>query len=147
MQNNKTSFEILRDRVLHNPFLYILAGILVGIGVARLYVFLGGNLNVQYDGIVFHHFFLGMLLVIVVGALVFLFYEKFSRSRRFRDFMALLFGFGVGLIVDEANFLVSTARLYSLSQYYSADNIYAEFGTLAVFAVIFFISLLVERKR
>lgn len=147
MQKQVTGYEVLKRRLVSSPFLYILAGILAGIAVARLYVFLGGDLNVRYGGILIHHFFIGILLVMAVSAIMFLFYDKAARSVKLRSFLSFFFGFGVGLIVDEANLLVSTAQLYSLSQYYSVYNVYAEFGVIAVFAVLFFFSLLLDQKR
>ena len=132
-------------RILGQPSFYLLFGIALAILIARIYVYLGGNLGLGYDGIKFHHIFLGIILVIVSGLVFFALDEKLRRDNRAMSLTAFVFGFGVGLISDEANFLVSIGQYYNLSNYYQPLNLYVDTAFI-LFAFSLLIFSLFSRK-
>ena len=132
-------------RILGQPSFYLLFGIALAILIARIYVYFGGNLGLGYDGIKFHHIFLGIILVIVSGLVFFALDEKLRRDNRAMSLTAFVFGFGVGLISDEANFLVSIGQYYNLSNYYQPLNLYVDTAFI-LFAFSLFIFSLFSRK-
>lgn len=132
-------------RILGQPSFYLLFGIALAILIARIYVYLGGNLGLGYDGIKFHHIFLGIILVIVSGLVFFALDEKLRRDNRAMSITAFVFGFGVGLISDEANFLVSIGQYYNLSNYYQPLNLYVDTAFI-LFAFSLLIFSLFSRK-
>ena len=129
----KSTFE----HVKNNPFLYIVIGVVLAILIARSYVYLGGDVNLTVNGISFHHFFIGIILVISVGLASFLFYEEQRTNMVVKRILALLFGAGIGFIVDEANFFISAGQVYTLNQYYSAANISSETVIVIVLVALF----------
>ncbi len=132
-------------RILGQPSFYLLFGIALAILIARIYVYFGGNLGLGYDGIKFHHIFLGIILVIVSGLVFFALDEKLRRDNRAMSITAFVFGFGVGLISDEANFLVSIGQYYNLSNYYQPLNLYVDTAFI-LFAFSLLIFSLFSRK-
>ncbi|MCL5107135.1 MAG: hypothetical protein M1322_03455 [Candidatus Parvarchaeota archaeon] len=132
-------------RILGQPSFYLLFGIALAILIARIYVYFGGNLGLGYDGIKFHHIFLGIILVIVSGLVFFALDEKLRRDNRAMSLTAFVFGFGVGLISDEANFLVSIGQYYNLSNYYQPLNLYVDTAFI-LFAFSLLIFSLFSRK-
>ncbi len=115
------------NKVFANPILYVLIGTLTSIAAARIYVFLGGAVTLTFDGIYLHHLFYGVIIIVAVGILSFLLNERTFRSASLKNVMALAFGFGLGLVIDESNLLILTGQEYSLSLYYSAYNTIVEF--------------------
>lgn len=123
------------DRVFGNPVLYVLVGTLLAITVARIYVLLGGAVTLAYNGVYLHHLFYGVIIVVVVGILSFLFNERAFRNEALKKVLALAFGFGVGLIIDESNLLILTGQEYSLSYYYSPYNVAIEFTVVLLLVI------------
>ena len=136
----------ISKRIDEQPSLYLLLGIASAIVLARLYVYLGGDLGLGYDGIKFHHIFLGIILVIASGLVFFSLNEQLRKYNRAMCVIALVFGFGVGLISDEANFLVSIGQYYSLSNYYQPINLYVD-TVFIIFAFLLLIFSIFTRKR
>jgi membrane protease YdiL (CAAX protease family) len=134
-------------KIYEQPSLYLLVGIASAIIIARLYVYLGGDLGLGYDGIRFHHIFLGIILVIVAGLISFSLSEKLRKNVNIMCATAFAFGFGVGLISDEANFLISVGQYYNLSNYYQPINLYVD-TIFIVFAFLLFIfsTFIIKRK-
>ncbi len=139
--------SLLARAVLRNPTFFIFVGIVLAVLVARSYVALGGNLNYKIGGIVIHHFFIGIVIVLVSGLIFFPFYKSLSRHYKGMNLMAMLFGFGTGLIIDEANFLISTGETYSLIKYYSVYNTLVEITVLVAVAAIFLVGLVRSRPK
>ena len=133
-------------KLLEQPSIYLLLGIVSSIVIARLYVYLGGNLDLGYDGIRFHHIFLGIILVIVSGIVFFALDEQLRRSNTAMCLTAFVFGFGVGLISDEANFLISVGQYYNLSNYYEPVNLYTD-AVFILFAFLLFIFSIFKKKQ
>ncbi|MCL4399387.1 hypothetical protein M1293_02685 [Candidatus Parvarchaeota archaeon] len=133
-------------KIFNDQIFYLFLGVIIAIAVARLYVFLGGSVNISYNGIVIHHFFIGIILLIITGFIMFLLHDHQLRMRKLRNFLAMLFGFGVGLIIDEANFFISAGQIYTLSQYYSSYNLYSESIIVITILVILVLSLLFNNK-
>jgi hypothetical protein len=133
-----------KKSLLNNTGLYLLLGIILAILVARAYVYMGGDLSISYYGIIFHHIFLGIILVLVSGFAFFSLNSMLSKNRLAMNLSAFLFGFGAGLITDEANFLVSVGEYYNLSNYYQPLNLYINAIFIAV--VAFFIAYSFIRK-
>jgi Ca2+/H+ antiporter len=127
------------DSFLSNPLMYVLIGALLAIVVARTYVFLGGTTDVVINGITFHHFFFGVALIAVVGILAFIVNAKVLRNRRIMRFLAFLFGFGIGLVVDETNLFLIGGLNYTGFQYYLPADVVAEF----VVVLIMFLALVI----
>ena len=125
------------SQVKDNSFLYIVIGVVLAILIARSYVYLGGDVNLTVSGVSFHHFFIGIILVISVGLASFLFYEEKQTNVLVKRTLALLFGAGIGFIVDEANFFVSAVQVYTMSQYYSSANITSETAIVIVLVILF----------
>lgn len=138
--------KISQKKLIEQPSLYLLLGIASAIIIARLYVYLGGNLGLGYDGIKFHHIFLGIILVIVSGIVFFALDEQLRKNNTAMCITAFAFGFGVGLISDEANFLISIGQYYNLSNYYQPINLYVD-SVFIVFAFLLFIFSAFTRKR
>jgi hypothetical protein len=136
----------ISKRIYEQPSLYLFVGIVSAILIARLYVYFGGNLGLGYDGIKFHHIFLGIILVIVTGLVFFSLNEKLRKDIRAMCVTAFAFGFGVGLISDEANFLVSVGQYYNLSNYYQPLNLYID-AIFIAFAFLLFILSVFRLKR
>jgi hypothetical protein len=136
----------ISKRIDEQPSLYLFLGIASAIVLARLYVYLGGDLGLGYDGIKFHHIFLGIILVIASGLVFFSLNEQLRKYNRAMCVIALVFGFGVGLISDEANFLVSIGQYYSLSNYYQPINLYVD-TVFIIFAFLLLIFSIFTRKR
>ena len=138
--------KIAGKKIIEQPSIYLLLGIVSAIIIARLYVYFGGNLGLGYNGIKFHHIFLGIILVIVSGIVFFALDEQLRRNNTAMCITALVFGFGVGLISDEANFLVSVGQYYNLSNYYQPINLYVDTAFI-VFAFLLFIFSIFKKKR
>jgi hypothetical protein len=138
--------KISRKKMIEQPSFYLLLGIASAIIIARLYVYLGGNLGLGYDGIRFHHIFLGIILVIISGIVFFALDERLRRDNKAMCVTALVFGFGVGLISDEANFLISVGQYYNLSNYYQPINLYVD-SVFIIFAILLFIFSVFTGKR
>ncbi len=138
---------LLERTILENPTFFIFIGILLAIIFARTYVAFGGNINLEVDGVVVHHFFIGIIFVIVSGLVFFAFNKDLTKNKYLMDLLAMAFGFGTGLIVDEANFLISTGEIYTLTQYYSVYNIIVELAVLAIIGIIFVASLVRGRAK
>ncbi|MCL4397383.1 hypothetical protein M1494_03505 [Candidatus Parvarchaeota archaeon] len=138
--------KISEKKIIEQPSLYLLLGIASAIVIARLYVYLGGNLGLGYGGIKFHHIFLGIILVIVTGIVFFTLDEQLRRNNKAMCVTAFAFGFGVGLISDEVNFLISIGQYYNLSNYYQPINLYTDVAFIA-FAFLLFIFSVFTRKR
>ncbi|EFD92541.1 MAG: hypothetical protein BJBARM5_0750 [Candidatus Parvarchaeum acidophilus ARMAN-5] len=51
--------------------------------------------------------------------------------------LAFIFGFGMGLITDETNFLVSVGENYNLSDYYKPLNTYVDVIFIGILLFIF----------
>jgi hypothetical protein len=138
--------KISRKKIIEQPSIYLFLGIVSAIIIARLYVYLGGNLGLSYDGIKFHHIFLGIILVIVSGIVFFALDEQLRRNNTAMCVTAFAFGFGTGLISDEANFLVSIGQYYNLSNYYKPINLYVDTAFI-LFAFLLFIFSISKKKR
>lgn len=121
-----------RDSVLSNPLAYILIGAIVAIVVSRIYVFLGGFTSLTIDGVTFHHFFGGVALMAVVGILSFFLNDRARGSGIIRRVLALLFGIGMGFVIDEANLFLIGGQNYTLGQYYVPADIFTEFVIVAI---------------
>ncbi len=113
-------------KIFDNAGFYLLLGIILAILVARGYVYFGGDLGLGYDGITFHHIFLGIILVLLSGITFFSFNSFLSKRKQAMNLLAFIFGFGTGLITDETNFLVSAGEYYNLSNYYQPLNVYVD---------------------
>ena len=133
-------------RILAQPSLYLLIGVASAILLARLYVYFGGNLSLGYGGIKFHHIFLGIIMVIASGLVFFALDEKLRKDDKAMSITAFVFGFGVGLVSDEANFLVSIGQYYNLSNYYQPLNLYVD-AAFMLFASFLFVFSIFNRKR
>lgn len=127
-----------RKALISNPLLYIIAGVLTAIAVARTYVLAGGTVDLYYAGILVHHFFIGIILVVVVGIATFVLYDEQLRNKAVKHTLAFLFGFGTGLIVDESNFFISAGQAYSLAQYYDVYNLLFESIIIIVLLALLF---------
>lgn len=134
-------------RIANQSAFYPFLGLLAAILIARTYVYLGGNLGLGYDGIVFHHIFLGIIIVVVSGFVFFAFNRKLAANKRAMDAMAFTFGFGTGLITDETNFLVSIGQYYSLVNYYNPLNFYVDAAFILLSFSILLFSLFSKRFR
>lgn len=134
----------IKNLITDNHFFYILLGAIVAIITARLYVLLGGSLNVVIGGFEFHHIILGIFLVLV-GGLVYFAIEN-SGLNKTKKFFIFLFGAGTGLIIDEMSFLFSAANFYELTQYYSAENAGIELFILTTVLILFIISIIIRFK-
>lgn len=120
----------------------MLFGLVIAILIARSYVYLGGNIGLGYDGITFHHIFLGIILVLISGILFFTLNNLIYKNKKFMYSLAFIFGFGMGLITDETNFLVSVGENYNLSNYYQPLNIYSDVIFIGILICIFVYSFL-----
>ena len=136
----------IKQVVLDNNVFYIVIGVALAIITARTYVLLGGNLNFSIGTIIVHHFFIGVALVVFTGILSFIYYDNLSGTSTARRVLATVFGFGTGLIIDEANFLVSNGQTYTLAQYYSNANTYTEIAAVTVIFLAFLINLVMLRR-
>ncbi len=137
----------LKRRILNETALYLFLGIIISILTARAYVQFGGNLGFGYDGIIFHHIFIGIILVIVSGFVLFAFYDRIYRNKKAMNLLAFAFGVGTGLITDETNFLISVGQYYNLSNYYSSLNIYVDITFIALAFVLFILALFKRKSR
>ena len=134
-------------KIIEQPSIYLLLGIVSAIVIARLYVYLGGNLGLGYDSIRFHHIFLGIILVIVSGIVFFALDEQLRRNNTAMCVTAFAFGFGVGLISDEVNFLLSVGQYYNLSNYYKPVNLYADTVFIVIAFLLFIFSVFKKKQR
>lgn len=132
--------EKWRDAVLDNPLSYIIIGAVLAITLARMYVFLGGNTGFTIDGITIHHFFIGAFLLVIIGILSFTSSGRKSSSKSLNKALALFFGLGFGLVLDEANLILTGGQAYTLAQYYSTYNVSFEFGVIAFLLAWLFLS-------
>lgn len=140
-------FRELRDRVLEEPLTYIIIGAVLAITLARTYVFLGGDLNLMYDGVTLHHFFFGAILVAIIGIIFFDLSEHHLKSRLKKSVLALFFGMGLGLMIDEANLLLVGGQNYTLAQYYSPTELSIESGVLILLFCVLMFRILVGSIR
>ncbi len=102
----------------------------------RLFALIGGGED--QNPIHIHHFNYGLILVSLVGLLSFL-----PRTRRALRTLSFIFGFGVGLVVDEF------ALLWNLNpDYYQPESLLAAWAVLFVlFQVVYFRSLYLAIAR
>ncbi len=133
-----------KDKLFRNTGFYVLLGAVSAILLARLYVYLGGNLSLGYDGITFHHIFLGIIIVLVSGMVFFSFNDYIHKNRKFMNILGFIFGFGAGLITDEANFLISIGHYYNLSNYYKPINLYVDLAFIILIGLLFVYSFFRE---
>ncbi len=133
----------LNDAILNNHVFYLLIGAVIAIALARAYVYFGGNVGIMYHGILFHHVFLGLVLVLISGLVFILFFN--SLGKLYLHVFSFVFGFGAGLITDEANFIIETGQNYTLSQYYSYYNLYFDSALILILILILLISII--RKK
>ncbi|EGD71867.1 MAG: hypothetical protein CSMARM5_0064 [Candidatus Parvarchaeum acidophilus ARMAN-5_'5-way FS'] len=126
-----------KKRILDNPSLYMLLGLVIAILIARSYIYLGGDIGLGYDGITFHHIFLGIILVLISGITFFSLNDLTHKNKKFMYSLAFIFGFGMGLITDETNFLVSVGENYNLSDYYKPLNTYVDVIFIGILLFIF----------
>ena len=84
--------------------------------------------------------------MIVSGIVFFALDEQLRRNNTAMCVTAFAFGFGVGLISDEANFLVSIGQYYNLSNYYQPINLYVD-ASFIVFAFLLFIFSVFKKKQ
>ncbi len=136
-----------RDEVLSNPLAYIIVGAVFAITIARIYVFLGGNTGFIFDGITIHHFFIGAFLLVIIGILSFTLSDHKSKSNLLRNPLALFFGFGFGLVLDEANIVLIGGQAYTLAQYYSAYAVSFEFGVIALLVAWLFLGAYLRNRN
>jgi hypothetical protein len=136
--------EKLKDRALRMPLTYIILGALVAIVSARTYVLLGGDLNLSYGGVTFHHFFTGAIIVAAIGVIVFELDGKYMRDRFTKSLLAFIFGTGLGMIIDESTLLLVGGQSYTLAQYYSPLNLSIEFGALGLLFALFLLRLFIS---
>ena len=137
----------LKDLLFKNTAFYLLLGIVLAVFIARAYVYFGGNLGLGYDGISFHHIFLGIILVIVSGFVFFAFNDRLAKNKMVMNVMAVIFGFGAGLITDEANFLISVGHYYNLSNYYQPINGYVDTVFIAIVVLLLVFSLFSRKSK
>jgi len=95
-------------------------------------------------GFVFHHIFLGILLVIISGLVYFSIDDL--NSILTKRFLIFVFGAGTGLIIDEMSFLFSVSNFYDLFQYYSSFNSLIEASALIIIFILFIISIMIRFK-
>jgi hypothetical protein len=122
-----SSLKEIKEYVLEASLLYIITGALTAITLARIYVFLGGSVELVVNGITFHHFFIGAFLMAIVGVLSFVIAEYKSTNVVSKKLLPFFFGLGFGLVIDEANLLLIGGQAYTLANYYDAYNIAFEF--------------------
>jgi hypothetical protein len=134
--------DSLYGRLSDEILLYIFLGFVLAVGAARLFVLLSNGVNFALDGIYIHHLFFGLGIVMLSGILSFVLYDAKNKElyNKYRKFLAGFFGFGAGLITDEASLLVTVGQTYTLPNYYSSINFYSELSVV----VILFIALLLR---
>lgn len=137
----------LRDRFLNTPLSFIIIGSVTSIVIARTYVLLGGDLNLTYYGVTFHHFFIGAIIVAVIGIAFFDLNEHHLKNRLLKSLLAFIFGMGFGMIIDEPTLLLVGGQSYTLDQYYSPLNLSIEFGILALLVVVLLVKVFVSSYR
>lgn len=112
--------------ILENPLTYVFFGTILAIAASRLYVLSGAPVTIIIDGVSFHHFFIGVALMAVTGILSFLLQENSLTESFARRFLALLFGAGLGLVIDETGIFLVGGQGFTLSTYYLSADIIAE---------------------
>ena len=98
---------------------FILAGSILAILSGRLYVGLGGNLNYSFLGFQLHHFYYGLVLLILGGVLK-------IKSKVPESVILFLTGLGLEYISDEFDLLLSIGRPYTLQLYNAPLNLAAD---------------------
>lgn len=98
-----------------NRYSFVLAGSLVSIASARLYVGFGGSLDFSILGHELHHFYYGIGLLILAGIM--------SLKKLSPGLIFFIVGMGLGLITDETTLLIFIGRAYTLLLYDSPINI------------------------
>ncbi|MGI0091307.1 MAG: hypothetical protein ACREBS_06320 [Nitrososphaerales archaeon] len=109
---SKTSDEI--DKRLYNHGLAFIAlmAFIVAFATARIFTSLHPSTLVQTAGIHFHHFWYGLAMVVAAGWIGIV-----TTNKKYRPIMALVFGFGGGLIGDEAGLLLTFGNYHTLLTY------------------------------
>jgi hypothetical protein len=97
----------------------------VSFAIARTFTTLFPSTVAVTDGVHFHHFWYGLLMIVVSGWL------GIARDDpRFRRLNALVFGFGGGLVADEAGLLLTLGNYHSDLTYFVVVGIVAVSGML-----------------
>ena len=97
-----------------NKYSFTLAGSLLAILSARIYVLAGGNLNYSFLGYELHHFYYGICLLVIAGIL--------KRLKSPEWLISFIIGMALGYIADESDLLLSIGRSYTLQLYNNPLN-------------------------
>ena len=99
-------------------------GSIIGITVARFYVYMSGSLDIVILGHMLHHIDYGFAILILTAlALVVI---RINGLRTPARLISGIIGFSLGLITDEINIFMNLGQLYNLSMYNSTVNIIAD---------------------
>ena len=99
-------------------------GSILGITVARFYVYMSGSLDIVILGHVLHHIDYGFAILILV-ALALIVVRILGLCTPARLISGII-GFSLGLITDEINIFMNIGRRYNLSMYNSPVNMIAD---------------------
>lgn len=98
-----------------NKYSFTLAGSLLAILSARIYVLAWGNLSYSFMGYQLHHFYYGLGLLIVAGIL--------KRMKAPESLLFFVIGLGLGYIFDEFDLLLSVGHTYTMQLYNAPLNL------------------------
>jgi hypothetical protein len=98
-----------------NKYSFTLAGSLLAILSARIYVLAWENLSYSFMGYQLHHFYYGISLLVIAGIL--------KRIKASESLISFIIGMALGFIADEADLLLCFGRPYTLHLYNNPLNL------------------------
>ncbi|MCW1296433.1 MAG: hypothetical protein OH319_02000 [Candidatus Parvarchaeota archaeon] len=103
--------EELDKRRKEIPFI-VFVSLFISFAAARTFVLLFPNINLIWRGYHIHHFFLGIFIIILSGGLTLHYHGK-----HFTRLCAVLYGIGLGIIIDEIGLLITLGNYWERITY------------------------------
>ncbi len=129
-----------KKKALKKDFFTFITAILITIFLSRILVWLIQERSLYLFGFEIHHFYLGVLLVMLAG-----FSRFFSKNKKLNKIDLIGFGIGNGLILDQFIFILFTNGNHT--EYFSRFSILGSLGLIILVVVIYYFIFCKETKK
>ncbi|MHA1917917.1 MAG: hypothetical protein ACTSUV_06365 [Candidatus Ranarchaeia archaeon] len=133
--NKPKFFEVVKEAGTKNPFLLVVYSFIGSFLFARLFTFILPSFQLHLVGIHIHHYYFGVLFLLVSGGLI-AFFQNLDRGYLY----AILYGTGLGLIINQIGELFTY-------DYWSPITYFAFVFTTITLLILSIINLKTEFKK